>query len=206
MRNTWDSSNTLSTRALSSRACSSEAPKGFSMITRTSVSARRESPRTAQLADDHREEVRRRRQVERAVQRSPGLLVELVQRLAQLGVDAGLVERARHVPDVFEQPLQHVLVGRSPGEGADRLLALGAIVLVLFLLARHPHQVKALGQGALVGEVVQCGQQFAPRQISGRAEDDESGRRDRLALEAGDERVLGLGRDRGLCHRGGSYS
>ena len=44
MRNTWDSSNTLSTRAFSSRACTSEAPKGFSMITRTSVSARRESP------------------------------------------------------------------------------------------------------------------------------------------------------------------
>ena len=44
MRNTWDSSNTLSTRAFSSRACSSDAPNGFSMITRTSVPARRESP------------------------------------------------------------------------------------------------------------------------------------------------------------------
>ena len=44
MRKTWDSSNTLSTRPFSSRASSREEPNGFSTITRTSVSARRDSP------------------------------------------------------------------------------------------------------------------------------------------------------------------
>ena len=40
MRKTWSSSNTESTRALRSRASSSERPNGFSMITRTSASSR----------------------------------------------------------------------------------------------------------------------------------------------------------------------
>ena len=148
-------------------------------------------PGAAQLADDHREEARRGRQVEGAVQPLPGLLVELVQRLAQLGVDAGVVEHARHVPDVLQQPRQHVLVGPAPRERADRLLALGAIVLVRFFFARDPDQMKALGQRALVREVVQRGQQFALREIACGAEDHERGRRDRPALEPGDERVLG---------------
>src|SRR5271154_1514317 len=41
-------------------------------------------------------------------------------------------------------------------------------------------------------EVVQRGQQFPPRQVAAGAEDHERGRRDRQALQTGDERVLGL--------------
>src|SRR5271154_391116 len=41
-------------------------------------------------------------------------------------------------------------------------------------------------------EVVQRGQQFPPRQVAAGAEDHERGRRDRQALQTGDERILGL--------------
>ncbi len=147
-------------------------------------------PAAAQLTDDHREEARRRGQVERAVQPLPGLLVEAVQHRAQLRIDTGIVEHARHVLDVLEQSRQHVVVGRAPGERANGLLALGAILLVGFLPARDPHQVKALGQGALVREVVQRWQQFALGQVARRAEDHEHGRRNRQPLQAGDEGIL----------------
>ena len=184
MRNTCDSSNTLSTRAFSSRASSSDEPNGFSMITRTSVSARRDRPLPPSWPMITGKKLGRGGEVEGAVQPHAGLLVEPVQHLAQRGVDARIVEHARHVPDVFEQPREHVLVGRAPRERADRLLALGAVVLVRFFSARDPDQLKALGQGALVGEVVQRRQQFAPRQIARRAEDHERRRRHRLALQA----------------------
>jgi hypothetical protein len=49
-------------------------------------------PRLAQLAGDQREELRRRRQIEHAIQRPAGLLVELAERLGELAVDRVLVE------------------------------------------------------------------------------------------------------------------
>ena len=68
----------VSTWRLSSSASSSEVPNGFSMITRTS--ARRAAPAPlAELLDDQREEVGGGRQVEGAIERFPGLLVELVE-------------------------------------------------------------------------------------------------------------------------------
>ena len=56
--------------------------------------------------------------------------------------------------------------------------------------ARAPDQEEALGQRALVGQVVERGQQLAPGQVPGRPEDDQRRRVDREALEALDERVL----------------
>ena len=104
MRKTWLSSNIASTWRLSSRASSSVVPNGFSMITRTSASAwRGEAVRRPSSRDDHREEVGRGRQVEGAVERFAGLLVELVEHLLELGVDGLLVEFARDVLDVLEQ-------------------------------------------------------------------------------------------------------
>ena len=89
--------------------------------------------------------------------------------------------------------LQNLLVRLAPGEVADRLHALVAVVLMGLFPSRDPDEVEALGEGALVGEVVQRRQQFAPGQVAGRPEDDERRRCDRQALEAESERVLGLG-------------
>ena len=58
--------------------------------------------------------------------------------------------------------------------------------------------MKALGQRAIVGEVVERGQQFAAREIAGGSEDDERRRGHRQALETRRERVLGLGERCGL--------
>ena len=54
----------------------------------------------AELADDHREERRRRREVEAAVQALVGLLVEGVHGSREPGVQLALVERAGDVPRV----------------------------------------------------------------------------------------------------------
>ena len=63
--------------------------------------------------------------------------------------------------------------------------------LVVGLLApRDADQVEALGQRALVREVVERGQQLAVREVARGAEDDQRRRRDREPLEPLDERVL----------------
>ena len=68
----------------------------------------------AEPLDDQREEVGGGRQVEGAVERFPGLPVELVEHPRELGVDRLLVEFPGDVLDVLEQARQHVLVGRAP--------------------------------------------------------------------------------------------
>ncbi len=135
----------------------------------------------AERLDDHREELGRGREVEGAVERFARALVEAVEHERELAVDAVVVERAGHVLDVREQSREHVLVGGAAREGADRLLALGAVVVALLLFARDPHEVKALGQRPLVREVVERGQQLAPREVAGGAEDHERGRARRAA-------------------------
>ena len=132
--------------------------------------------------DDQREEVGGGRQVEGAVERFSGLAVELGEHLLELGVDGLLVEFAGDVFDVLEEAPQHVLVGRAPREAADRLLALLAVVLVRFVFARDADEVEALGQRALVREVVERGQQFALGEVAGGAEEHERRRRDGQAL------------------------
>src|SRR5581483_2811835 len=146
----------------------------------------------AELADDHGEERRRGREVERAVQRLARFLLERAELLAQRVVDGVFVERAGDVAHVLEQPPEHGGVGLAPREALDRFLALLAVVLVRLFFARDADEVEALGQRSVVGEVVERRQQFAPREIAGRAEDHQRGGRDRLALEARRQRVLGL--------------
>ena len=65
-----------------------------------------------------------------------------------------------------------------------------AELVVGLLAAGGADQVEALGQRALVGEVVERGQQLALGEVARRAEDDHRRRRDRQPLEALDERVL----------------
>ena len=111
----------------------------------------------AELLDDHGEEARRGGEVEGAIERLAGLLLKLVKDLAEFAVDRVIVEGARHVLDVFEQALEDGLVGLAPREATDRLLALRAVVLVGFFSARDAHEVEALGQRPVVGEVVERG-------------------------------------------------
>ena len=110
-------------------------PNGFSMITRTSASLVVLELGVSELLDDHREELRRGRQVEGAVHRFAGLLVEAVEHLAELAVDRRVIEHAGHVAHVVQQLFQHVLVGRTARVLADRFFALGAITLVRLFFA-----------------------------------------------------------------------
>ncbi len=76
----------------------------------------------AQPIDDHREEAGCGGQVEGAIQRLAGFLLELVEHGAQFAVHGLFVERPGHVADVVEQAVQHCLrracAGRSDGSPA----------------------------------------------------------------------------------------
>jgi hypothetical protein len=147
----------------------------------------------AKLLHDHREEAGGGGEVERAVERLTRFFLEAVEHGPQLAVDRLVVEGPGHVLEVVQQALQDVLVGLAPGKAPDRLLALLAVVLVLFFFARDAHQVETLGQRALVGEVVERRQQFASGQIAGRAEDDQGRWSYRQPLQPSRQWVLGLG-------------
>ena len=142
------------------------------------------------LLDDHREELGRGGEVVVAVERLSGLLVERVEHLLELRVAGTVVERERDVPDVAEQRRENLLVGLAARELLDRLARLGLELLVGPLPPGHADQLEALRQRALVGEVVERGQQLAVRQVAGGAEDHQRGGRDRQPLEAFDQRVL----------------
>ena len=71
-------------------------------------------PGRLELLDDHREELRRRREVVVAVQRLAGRLVELRERLRERRVPRGVVEVRRDVLDVLEQAVEHLLVRLAP--------------------------------------------------------------------------------------------
>src|SRR5262249_42296192 len=149
--------------------------------------------RATELLDDHGEEGGRRREVEGTVQRFASARVKAVQHLVQASVNRLVVEHAGHVLDVLQQPLEHLLVRGSARELPDRLLAFVAKVLVGLFAARDADEVKVSRQGAVVGEVVKRGQQFAARQVARRPEDHQAGRGDRLAPGPGRERIPGLG-------------
>ncbi len=127
----------------------------------------------AELARDEGKELRRGRQIEDAVERPAGPLVELLQSAAQLPVDLIVVEGARDVAQLAEQTGEDVGVGRAPREALDGLAGDGLEVLVRLIATRHSDELEALGQRALVSEVVEGGKQLAVREIAGGPEDDQ---------------------------------
>jgi hypothetical protein len=151
-----------------------------------------------ELLHDQREEVRSRRKVEDAVERAPRLLVEPGELALEPLEDGVIVERPRHIADPLQQLLEHLLVRRAARVRRDRLARHGAVLVVRHLRARDPDQVEALGERALVREVVDSGQELAVREVAGGAEDDERRRVDWQALESLDERVLLLHDRHGL--------
>ena len=134
---------------------------------------------TAECLDDHGEELRRGREVEGARHRLAGGLVELLERGSQVGVGCRVVERSGDVTQLVEQAAEHVLVDLGARERPDRLRRGVAVLRARVLAAGDADQVELARQRALVGEVVDRGQQLTTRQIAGRPEDHEVRRRDR---------------------------
>ena len=151
----------------------------------------------AELLDDDREELRRGREVEAAVQRLAGLLVDLRQHRREALVDRVVVERPADVARALEELREHLLVGRAARELADGARRELPELVVGEVRARAADEREVLGQRALVGEVVERGQELAAREVAGRAEDHERRGVDRQALEPGGEGVGLLGE---WCH------
>ena len=107
------------------------------------------------------------------------------------GVQVGSVERAG-----ARSARSRTAASRTASSGvrreysAHRLGRQLAELLVGHLAARDPDEVEALGQRAVVREVVERGQQLAVGQVARRAEDREVRRVDGQPLEALGERVV----------------
>ena len=110
MRKTWSSSNTSSSCWLSLARLFQRASERL-LDDHPHLDVVVPAAPISQVVDV-REDVGRGRQVERAVERFPGLEVELVEHPIELGVDRLLVEFPGYVLDVLEEALQHVLVVR----------------------------------------------------------------------------------------------
>ena len=110
-------------------------------------------------------------------------------------VDRGSSKLPAHVADVRQQRVEHLAVRAACASTARPPRASRpGIPRRDLLAARDADQVEALGQRALVGEVVERRQQLALGEVAGGPEDHERRRVDREALEALGERVLLDGR------------
>src|SRR5215216_6204166 len=146
---------------------------------------------------DRLEELRGDRQVEDPIEREPGLVVLLLCDLTHLLEEVRVVERSRDITGARQQRVEHGVVGRPPRELLDRVMCLLAELVVRPAGTGAADQVEALGQRALVRQVVDRRHQLALGQVARRAEDDQRRRVDGQPLEPLDERVLG-------CLLGGS--
>ncbi|MFZ0972396.1 MAG: hypothetical protein WAN22_09230 [Solirubrobacteraceae bacterium] len=131
--------------------------------------------RCLELAGDRREESRRRRKVEEAIELARRLIVELVERARELPVDSVVVERSRYVADVCDQAIEHIGVGVAPRESHDRFARHLAKVFVRVICSRDADEPEALGERTVVREVVKRRQQLAMGQVAGPAEHHQRG-------------------------------
>ena len=180
MRKIWLFARTpTSTRRLSSRASASEVPNGFSMIrthrralptrARPAVAERaRRSPGRTRAPSRGRTRATSARPPPRRARRASSRRRRVARRV---------VEREPDVAQVLEQAVEHALVGMACGENGGSTRPRSRGTRRGSSSARDADQVEALGQGALVREVVDRRQQLATREVAGRAEDDEVGRR-----------------------------
>ena len=113
-------------------------------------------------------------QIEDPVPRRPQLLVELVQHRLQLIERVGMAVLAGDVAEAFDQFL--------PGVARFRNRLQRHLLEVLVAPGRpgHPHHGEPLGQGPVVGQPGDGGEEFPRRQVPRRPEHDEDERR-RLA-------------------------
>ena len=186
MRKTWCSSKTDSTRLVELlRLVERRAERLLDDDADLGVLLASSRPCSPSLLDDHREERRARSRGRSAVQR----LARPRRRTRRAACDEALVdvvvvERAR-----ARSARRSSSASSTFGSGSRRencviaSLGLLAELLVGHVAARDADEVEALGQRALVGEVVERRQQLAVGQVARRAEDHQRRRVDRQALE-----------------------
>ena len=192
MRKTWVSSNTLSTRAVElARLLERRAERLLDDHPHLGV-RRAATARCRPAARRSPRRIRARSRVEGAVQPLARPARRSRRAPAQLCVDGVVVERARHVPDVLEQALQHVLVGRAPREaGGSPARTRRGSPRALFLCATTPTRWKRSGSAPSWARLYSAGSSLrrarspvAPKMTSVVG---ATGRRSRPAVE----RVLG---------------
>ena len=128
-------------------------------------------PGFAEALDDHREQARRRGQVEDAV--AAGVLgrVEAVEGVAQAPVAFGIVELALHVAHGAQHVVAGARLGRAGAEEAvDRVARQPAHVLPGQRLAAVADQREAERQDVVAGQVVQGRDELAAGEVAGDAE------------------------------------
>ena len=156
-------------------------------------------------AHDRRVCLRRRGEVEEAIAVRASLDVDAVQRRAECVV--ARVVRRRDEAHVARERAPHLLVDRfRPAELRDRVVQLPAERVVALRAARRANDGERRGEEPLQREVVERGQQLAPREIARSAEEHERrGLRHTLKAQTLAQRILRFtSRSTARCHsRGG---
>jgi hypothetical protein len=135
-----------------------------------------QKPRRAELVHHRREHGRRRRQVIEMI--ALGLLrrVHLRQQLTEGGEGRGRGEIARQVMDAAQERVAHRGVGMVRAELVERLAHPVAEDLHGQGLARHADERDLPREKAVLGQVVERGNELAPREIARGAENHDGAR------------------------------
>ena len=124
-----------------------------------------------QLLNDRTEEVRRDGQVIEEVLLRGVFLVDLSQRILDLGVKAIVIEIARDIVEALLEPLPQIAVDTVAAVILDVLIDLLAKLFVRQLRARHADHRELARQQARTRQIVERRNQHAAGQITGSAED-----------------------------------
>ncbi|MFK4542229.1 hypothetical protein RKD29_001825 [Streptomyces tendae] len=129
-----------------------------------------------ELLDDHREGLRRHRQVEGEVAARALCLVQLLDGAAQPLEGVVVVEGALDEAHPLDELLPDLLAERRTGVFLDGVVHDLGEVLVLPVAAGEPDEREARRQQTPVGEVVHGGHELLAGQIAGDAENDQTRR------------------------------
>jgi glycine/D-amino acid oxidase-like deaminating enzyme len=116
--------------------------------------------------------------------------IEFLQMAGEGHIPFWVVEFAAVISDAVRKILPKLVIDRLAREFANGLAEFLAENLARFVAAGETHDADGLRKCAVGGEIVECGDEFAVRQVTGGAEDDQrAGIGDRSQIETVTKRV-----------------
>src|ERR1700683_5513429 len=123
------------------------------------------------------DEAGRNREIENPVVAGAGLIRDLVEASAQLGVIGRAVEAAAHEAQQRREAGPILVANRLAGKFLDAVARERAILLVVEVLARKRDYREVVREQPVDHQIVERGQELAMTQVAGAAEDAYQARR-----------------------------
>src|SRR5205823_7155497 len=138
--------------------------------------ARFVQPRRLQVFQDRLELIGRSRKVEKAITARPAFLVDLIETFRQTFVTGSIFKFALMVKNRLRKSFPNFVPDVLPGKFAGRFLKLAPELVVGFLAARETDNGGGGRQLTIGGQIIECRDEFAVREIAGRAENHDRAR------------------------------